>query len=47
VTAKYWSPNPGEMQIMYGVGGERCLAEVEPDLAGYEAQLPSALATKR
>ena len=40
MTAKYWSPNPGEMQIMYGVGGERRLAEVELDLAGYEGSAP-------
>ena len=33
--------NPGEMQIMYGIGGERRLAEFELDhLAGYEDSTP-------
>ncbi len=33
--------NPGEMQIMYGVGGERRLTEFElPELPGYEGSSP-------
>ena len=39
---------PGEMQIMYGVDGERMLPEFELDfLSGYEGQRPSVSATER
>jgi GH15 family glucan-1,4-alpha-glucosidase len=39
--------NPGEMQIMYGVSGERRLAELELDhLAGYEGSKPVRIGNK-
>ena len=39
--------NPGEMQIMYGVDGERRLAEFELDhLAGYEGSTPVRIGNK-
>jgi GH15 family glucan-1,4-alpha-glucosidase len=40
--------DPGEFQIMYGVGGERRLTEVELDwLPGYETRSRCASGTKR